>query len=91
MRPTVTLLSFLLIIFSSSTLFAQSGIITGKVADGGNNRPLSGATVSIIGISKNTVTDLDGNFRISGLSAGTYTLKVSYVGFTTKQIEGTSR
>src|SRR5690606_31946750 len=33
-------------------------------------------------------TDLDGNYQISGIKAGTYMLEVSYVGYATKQISG---
>lgn len=59
---------------SESTL---SGIITDKE----NQDPLIGATVQIKGTKKGIITDLDGGYKISGLSEGTYTVEVSYVGY----------
>jgi TonB-dependent receptor len=66
----------------------QAGVLTGTVADGNNNRKLSGATIVIQGTSKNTLSDNDGKFTFQVLKADTITITVSYVGYDTKQISG---
>ena len=45
--------------------------------------PLPGATVMIIDSDPviGTVTDADGNFRLTGIPVGRYNLKVSYIGY----------
>lgn len=77
---------FLFAFLGSFTSFSQTGAIAGIVIDGGNSRPLSGATILILSSSKNTVTDNDGNFKLTGLAAGNYIIRVSYVGYESKDI-----
>ena len=72
---------FLSIFFCSFlciVLYAQNGIVTGKVMDG--NDPLIGVSISVDGTELGTVTDLDGRYSLS-LAPGTYTLTASYVGY----------
>lgn len=45
-----------------------------------NGEPVIGATVSVVGGSAKTVTDIDGRFSISGVSQGA-TIEVSYIGY----------
>jgi len=61
-------------------LLSQSGNITGTIADE-NGLYLPGATVSIESLSKGAITDFDGKFTLIDVPAGTYTLKVSYLGY----------
>lgn len=49
-----------------------------------------GATVSIIGTYKGGFTDNAGNFRITGIKAGDYTIKFTFVGYSEKQYNGIS-
>jgi len=69
----------LLFVFSASIVFAQTGVITGKVVDEAN-QPLPGATVTVKGTQKGAGTDANGNFRLTGVS-GTVTLHVTFVGY----------
>lgn len=57
--------------------------VRGKVYDIDNNIPLIGATVRISNTNplKAVVTDVNGNFRLEGISAGRITLHVSYIGY----------
>jgi len=71
----------LLFVFSASIVFAQTGVITGKVVDEAN-QPLPGATVTVKGTQKGAGTDVNGNFRLTGVS-GTVTLRVTFVGYQT--------
>lgn len=57
--------------------------IKGMVSDLDSQVPLPGATIMIIGTDPvmGTVTDADGNFRLTGIPVGRYSLKFSYVGY----------
>lgn len=74
----------LLLLLSSLTAFSQSGI-KGIVFDKKYNEPLTGAAILIEGTTTGTTADIDGNFEIR-VSAGTYTLVVSYVSYNTQRI-----
>jgi len=65
----------------NSPLFAQSskGAITGTVKDSGNSA-LQGALVELLPLGRKVVSDDHGQFRITDVPAGEYTLSVSYVG-----------
>ena len=74
----------LLLTFIGSLLAGaqNTGKIEGKITleDG---MPLSGATVYIKSLDKGTVTDFDGKYTIDDVTAGTYDISFSYVGFET--------
>lgn len=59
--------------------FAQFSV-SGIVKDNENN-PLAGALILLSG--QQTITDLNGNFSISGISHSEQTIRVSYIGFQT--------
>jgi len=68
----------------SCVAFAQTGSITGKVLDN-NSQPLPGVTVGLANSTLGAPTDVDGNFRINNVPAGSYTITARYFGFTTSQ------
>lgn len=59
---------------------ANKGAIAGRIVDF-ENLPLPGAAVVINELNKGAVTDVNGFYRIVGLEAGEYKVKVSYIGF----------
>lgn len=59
---------------------AQAGTIAGRVMDGSQTVGLEGATIRIVETGQTVAAGSDGSFRIVGLAAGAYTLRVSYVG-----------
>ena len=67
---------------------AQStGTIAGKLTDTDfNNEPLAFANVIIKGTTTGTTSDIDGLYIIENLDPGQYTIVVSFVGYTTKEI-----
>ena len=67
----------------SAQLMGQANFsIKGKVTAGGE--PVIGANVTVTNTAVGTITDLDGMYELSGsLSAGTYTVSISYVGYQT--------
>lgn len=64
--------------------------IIGRVVEHGTQEPLIGAAILIEGTPHKAVTDIDGYFKLTGLSSGKYTLKVSYVAFHSKRIDNIS-
>ena len=61
--------------------------ITGKVQDESSGKGLPGATILISKTNLGTVTDEDGNFELQIPDGTSKTLRVSYVGYVTQQIE----
>jgi iron complex outermembrane receptor protein len=71
---------FFMILFLCQLTFGQNEI-GGIITDGSNNKPLAGATVFVIEQNKGTVTDNNGNFRITGLPNGKFKIQASYLGY----------
>ncbi|MFO7868993.1 MAG: TonB-dependent receptor [Bacteroidales bacterium] len=71
-------------VFFFSAMFAQNGVIKGRVFDDISNEPVAFAYV---GLTNNEnvggLTDNDGNFVITGIEPGMYSLTVSFVGYKT--------
>ncbi len=76
------LLCLALFCATSITVNAQDITVTGVVSD--DDGALPGATVSVVGTSSGTITDLDGNFKLSVPSDAV--LQISYLGYTTQEI-----
>ena len=78
------LLALACLLFLSITIQAQTGRggITGKVTDAGGG-VLQGAQVRVEPGGISAVSDAQGQFLVNGLPPGTYTVTISYVGFTT--------
>ena len=79
------------LIFTSSSIFAQSGSLEGKISDKNTGETVPFANVvakrngnQIAGVT----TDFDGNYTIKPLDPGTYDLIVSFVGYGQVTLEG---
>ena len=72
-----TVLISLLILTRS--IFAAD--VSGKVTDAGSGDFLPGANVVVDGTNFGASSDRTGNYTISDLAPGEYTLKVSYIGY----------
>jgi TonB-dependent receptor len=59
---------------------SNSGTVAGTARDSGG-KTLQGAIVKIAPTGSQTVTDNQGQFRLTNVTAGNYTVEVSYVGF----------
>ena len=66
---------------------AQTSTITGKVYSEGDGEPVFGASVFVIGTTVGASTDMDGNFTIENVPSTATTLRVSYVGMTTQEVQ----
>jgi len=73
----LSLLCFLL----TTTASAQTATLVGRVIDPADEMPLSGATISILGLSLGAATEDDGTYRIEAIPAGQHTVRFSFVGY----------
>lgn len=74
-----------IMLFCSATVTAQTLSITGKVTDKSTQETIIGASVLIEGTDNGTITDIDGNFKLSNVPANG-TLVVSYIGYTKQAV-----
>ena len=86
----ISLVTLALTLLLPAFMMAQ-GSVKGVITDDLNGEPLIGATILINGTTKGAVTDFDGMYEITGVSAGSYKLIVSYTGYSSKTIEITVR
>ncbi len=86
-------LSLVLVLVMGGAAGAQSGSLTGKVTLSGGDRPLAGAGVTLLtsnGVeAAKTSSRGDGSYRIAGLAPGAYTVKVSSIGYGSREFPGT--
>lgn len=75
------LLWFITAIWLCQPLWAQGGSITGVVRDGESGEALPGANVVVAGLKKGGSSDQKGEFAITNLAPGKYTLAVSFLGY----------
>lgn len=78
----------LLFAYSTIALMAQSGSIEGKVTDAETGEALRGASVSVVATKKGSYTDSKGTFRIKKVAPGTYAIRVTFIGYDPKVVEG---
>ncbi|MEI6139155.1 MAG: TonB-dependent receptor [Mariniphaga sp.] len=86
------LITCFLTFFQLNVSFAQksvAGEISGVVRDQSSKELLPFATVMIKGTVTGIVTDLDGAFRLGNIQPGDYTLVISYIGYTAKEVQVT--
>jgi TonB-dependent starch-binding outer membrane protein SusC len=73
-----------LLVFGTLVSFAQERVVTGKVTSSDDGSGIPGVNILEKGTSNGTVSDSDGNFRISvGSNA---TLVFSFVGYTAQEV-----
>ncbi|GAB6283392.1 MAG: TonB-dependent receptor [Ignavibacterium sp.] len=65
----------------------KEGSLKGKVLDSYGN-PLPGVNIVIVGTTLGTTSDIEGNYQLR-LEAGTYKIKISYVGYKSTEVEVT--
>ncbi len=85
MRKLFMLLACVLCV--AVTAGAQISRVTGTVFSAEDNEPILGASVRIKGHQTGAVTDLDGRFVLTGISASDKEIEVSYVGCETQMVK----
>ena len=68
----------------SSVAYSQEANLSGYITEKDSSF-VTGATITLKGTTFGTVTDKNGFYRISKIEPGTYTLRVSYLGFETME------
>lgn len=79
------LITVFISVFCSAIGFAQNGAVIGKIVSS-DNTPLESVTVTVNGTKFGTQTDSEGKFEIKNIKPGDYTLKIAFVGFTSKEV-----
>jgi TonB-linked SusC/RagA family outer membrane protein len=83
MKKLTVFLAFALLLIAQA--YAQSPrTVTGKVTDD-KGTPLSGVTISAVGVNKNALSDNNGSFSIQ-VTEKVKSLKLTYVGFDSKEV-----
>jgi TonB-dependent receptor len=87
-RFSLILLLPSLILSLTAAGFSQ-GVLTGVITDSLTGEALIAAEVYFPGTAVGAATDLNGKYRIDAAPTGTQLLKISYVGYTTKEVSVT--
>ncbi len=72
---------FLTLFLILSAMAAMASSLSGTILDKQTSEPMTGATVQLVGTTVGAVADLDGNYSISNIQPGAYTIEVKYVGY----------
>jgi iron complex outermembrane recepter protein len=90
MKKTKTILLrcafFVFSVFLSSSIFAQTKI-SGKIIDSNTKETLAGVNVAIKGRVIGTTTDAKGNFQLNTSVPTPFTVSISFVGYSTQEVE----
>lgn len=78
------LLTSIVCLFASLSEYAQTGNLTGAVTDAKSGELIVGANIFLPSIQRGAATNADGEFTIQDIPVGEYTVRVTYVGYTTK-------
>ncbi|MDR3626632.1 MAG: TonB-dependent receptor [Ignavibacteriaceae bacterium] len=83
MRRIFIILSIITFIipFLCTTVMAANSSIEGYVKDAKTGEPLFGANVVLVGTSAGGATGMDGKYIISPVLPGSYSIRVSYIGY----------
>lgn len=65
----------------AATSLAQDGSVTGTVTDSNSGETLPGVNVVITEIQRGASTDANGEYTLSDVPEGTYTVRATFVGF----------
>ncbi len=83
------ILVFILLALCSIQIFSQGkGTLAGLITDKEFKQPLPGVNVILKGTYYGGASDFDGRYKIENISPGTYTVKVSFMGYKTLEFTG---
>jgi TonB-dependent receptor len=84
---TILSISLLVLVFFNRNLWAGNSNIEGYVRDAKTGEALFGANVMLLGTSMGSATDMNGKYLISNVPAGSYSLRITYIGYKTQTAE----
>ena len=76
---------FILLCLFAVPALAQNVVVTGRVTDSKDGSPIPGVSIVAKGSTSGTVTDVNGNFKLSVPSSVT-AISLSFVGYTRKEV-----
>ena len=77
----IVMYSLLCLILITSNIYGESTPIAGKVIDGKTGTAIQGASIYIPELNTGTITDENGSFSLKNIPNGSYTVRVSFVGY----------
>ena len=77
-----------LTVFHADSFAQLKGRLNGRVTDQATGEPMPGVNVIVPGTYHGAATDLDGRFAIRGITAGEYTVRFQFIGYTTVVVTG---
>ena len=80
--PLVAIALFLPLLVASPGLAQDRGRITGIVRDVGSGHALPFASIAVVEAKKGALSDSKGEFLVTGVPPGTYTVKCQFLGYT---------
>lgn len=83
MKRVIAILSLVIL---PAMIFAQTNGKIAGVVTGADGTPLGGANVIVLGTSYGAAADVDGNYFISDVPAGKYTVQFQYIGYATTDV-----
>jgi iron complex outermembrane recepter protein len=87
-RTLVRACAVLVVLMTTAQAFAQHGVpLKGRLLNSLNATPLSGATVQIDELRRQTTSEADGTFTFKNVPPGTYHLVVFAQGYSTRRTE----
>ncbi|WP_417490695.1 TonB-dependent receptor [Maricaulis sp.] len=86
MKTTIAMLGTVSVLALAAASAAQAGTIAGRVTDASETIGLAGAVVRVVETGQSATVGRDGTYRISGLAAGEYTLRIAYVGTEAREL-----
>lgn len=84
---TKTILLFSVLILVSSSLFSQTGTLSGVITDKDYGDAMIGATVQVVDTKLGAMTKVDGSYTIKKLKPGTYSVTYSYIGYAKTEVK----
>jgi len=86
---TKSIFIFVIVLMYLPNLMAQAGVgkLSGKVVDAETREPLVGANIVLVDTYLGAASDVSGNYFVLNITPGTYSVKVSYVGYAQKTIQ----
>ncbi len=81
MKKQLLSLSIACLLFST-TVFAQTGTLTGTVTDQSSGEVLPGVNIFLPDLERGSATNAQGTYTIQDIEYGTYLVRATYVGYT---------
>jgi outer membrane receptor protein involved in Fe transport len=86
---SVILAAILLMAFLTNGVWAANvGKISGKIIDVATNEPIPSVNITLVGTTAGASTNADGEFFILNVDVGTYSVRVTSLGYETQNITG---